>query len=235
MNFTDRSTALVELLADLDDRDLPYVLVGGYAVSAFNTRFSTDLDVVVLPDQKDTFVQFLEDRGFEETDRHDKAWFYDTEVIEYEKRLAPQQPIGFDLLVNGLGCRQTEAQWSFDYLYDHSSPQEISAGTAVTTARVVDGAVLVAAKLHSGRETDIRDVLAIAEDIDLDTVTPHLHRGDAEALREQLVRGRDLLDTDELRHGFRSDFGASAVSEPTVDELRTYLSTQIDRLSELDT
>jgi hypothetical protein len=31
-------------------------------------------------------------------------------VIGFEKRLTPQQPIGFDLLVNGLGCRQTEAQ-----------------------------------------------------------------------------------------------------------------------------
>ena len=41
-----------------------------------------------------------------------------------------------------------------------------------TTARVIDGAVLVAAKLHSGRETDLRDVLAVAEEIDLDAITP---------------------------------------------------------------
>nr|WP_254544769.1 hypothetical protein [Halomarina sp. BND7] len=41
-----------------------------------------------------------------------------------------------------------------------------------TTAQVIDGAVLVAAKLHSGREADLRDVLAVAEEIDLDTVTP---------------------------------------------------------------
>ena len=30
-------------------------------------------------------------------------------------------------------------------------------------ARVIDGAVLVAAKLHSGRETDLRDVLVRVE------------------------------------------------------------------------
>lgn len=30
------------------------------------------------------------------------------------------------------------------------------------TARVIDEAVLVAAKLHSGRETYLRDVLAVA-------------------------------------------------------------------------
>lgn len=76
-------------------------------MSAFNARFSTDLDLVVAPDAKAEFVEFLGTRGFEETDSHAKQWFYDTEVVEYEKRLTPQQPIEFDLLVNGLGCRQT--------------------------------------------------------------------------------------------------------------------------------
>jgi hypothetical protein len=72
VSFEDRSAALVELLAELEERDLQYVLVGGYAVSAFNARFSTDLDVVVLPDEKDAFVEFLEERGFEKMDSHRK-------------------------------------------------------------------------------------------------------------------------------------------------------------------
>jgi hypothetical protein len=105
----------------------------------FNARFSTDLDIVVAPGSKADFVEFLEQQGFEETDSHAKEWFYDTEVIEYEKRLTPQQPIGFDLLVNGLGCRQTEAQWSSNYLYGHSHQQEVSGSTVTTTGRVIDG------------------------------------------------------------------------------------------------
>ena len=143
MSFNNRSDALIELLEELTRAGHEFVLVGGYAVSAFNARFSTDLDIVVAPDSKAEFVEFLEQQGFEETDSHAREWFYDTEVIEYEKRLTPQQPIGFDLLVNGLGCRQTEAQWSFDYLYDHSHQQEVSGGTVTTTARVIDGAALV--------------------------------------------------------------------------------------------
>jgi hypothetical protein len=62
-------------------------------------------------------------------------------------------------------------------------------------------------------------------------VTPHLHRGDETALREQLERGLRILEGDELRHGFRSDFGASTVSEETVEELRGYLVARIERLS----
>ena len=231
MSFNNRSDALIELLEELTQEGHEYVLVGGYAVSAFNTRFSTDLDIVVAPDSKADFVEFLERRDFEETDSHAKEWFYDTEVIEYEKRLTPQQPIGFDLLVNGLGCRQTEAQWSFDYLYDYSHQQEVSGGTVITTARVINGGVLVAAKLHSGRETDLRDVLAVAEEINLDTVTPHLRRGDNDALREQLRRGLEIIQSDELKHGYRSDFGASTVSEETVNALQEYLSSQVGQLS----
>lgn len=231
MSFTDRSDTLMELLKELNESDLQYVLVGGYAVSAFNARFSTDLDIVAAPDSKDSFVEFLEDRGFEETDSHAKTWFYDTEVIEYEKRLTPQQPIGFDLLVNGLGCRQTEAQWSFDYLHDHSTEQEVSGGTVTTTARTIDGAVLAAAKLHSGREADFRDILAIAEEIDLDTVTPHLQRGDKDSLRAQFERGLEILESDDLKHGYRSDFGASSVSSETITSLRNYLSKRIEKLS----
>lgn len=230
MSFHNRSNALIELLEELTQMGQEYVLVGGYAVSAFNARFSTDLDTVVAPDAKEEFTEFLERREFTKTDSHAKEWFYDTEVIEYEKRLTPQQPIGFDLLVNGLGCRQTEAQWSFDYLYDHSHQQKVSGGTVTTTARVIDGAVLVAAKLHSGRETDLRDVLAVAEEIDLDTVTPHLRRGDDDALREQLEEGVEILESDELKHGYRSDFGAAAVSEETVVALQEYLTEQISQL-----
>jgi hypothetical protein len=75
-------------------------------------------------------------------------------------------------------------------------------------------------------------VVAVAQEIDLDTVTPHLYRGDENALREQLQRDRTILESDDLRHGYRSDFSASAVSKETTDELRSYLSTQIKRLSE---
>lgn len=231
MSFENRSNALVTLLGELNESDLDYVLVGGYAVSAFNTRFSTDLDIVVTPENKDAFVAFLNNRDFEETDSHEKTWTYDTEVVEYEKRLAPHQPIGFDLLVNGLGCRQTTAQWSFDYLIEQSTEREVSGGTRAATARVLDGAVLVAVKLHSGREVDLRDVVAIAQEIDLDTVTPHLHRGDEDALREQLQHGLDILDSENLKHGYRSDFGVSAVSSDAVEQLRTYLSAQIEQLS----
>lgn len=78
---------------------------------------------------------------------------------------------------------------------------------------------------------DLRDVLAVVEEIDLEAVTPHLHRGDEAALRNQLERGLEILDSEDLKHGYRSDFGTSAVSDETLRDLRTYLSDQVERLS----
>jgi hypothetical protein len=46
VSFHNRSDALIELLEELTQEGQEYVLVGGYAVSAFNARFSTDLDIV---------------------------------------------------------------------------------------------------------------------------------------------------------------------------------------------
>ena len=86
-------------------------------------------------------------------------------------------------------------------------------------------------ELHSGRETDIRDILAIAEEIDLEMVTLHLHRGDENALRQQLEYELEILRSEELNHGFRSDFGTATVSTETVTDLEVYLSERIDQLS----
>lgn len=102
--------------------------------------------------------------------------------------------------------------------------------TVSTKANVVNGSVLVAAKLHSARATDIRDVVAISAEIDLGTVTAHLHHGDDRALREQLQRGREILDGEDFEHGFRSDFGASTVQAETVNRLCGYLDERIDEL-----
>nr|WP_241154844.1 hypothetical protein [Halorubrum sp. CSM-61] len=65
MSFNNRSDALIELLEELTQEGHEYVLVGGYAVSAFNALFSTDLDIVVASDSKAKFAGFLEEQDFE--------------------------------------------------------------------------------------------------------------------------------------------------------------------------
>ncbi len=51
MSFHNRSDALIDLLEELTKEGREHVL-GGYAVSAYNARFSTDLDIVVALDSQ---------------------------------------------------------------------------------------------------------------------------------------------------------------------------------------
>jgi hypothetical protein len=229
MSQEERSEALIDVLGDLERSTVDFVLVGGYAVSQFETRFSTDLDLVIAPEDTDTVVTFLEDHDFERKDELEvppEETAYDREIELFERTEGLPHPIGIDLLVNGLGCRQTEAEWSFDYLRDHSSETTISGGTRSTTASVADGEVLVAAKLHSARKTDLADVLAAAPHVDFPTVTSHLHRGDEDALQSQLREAQEFIEDGGLDHRFNSMFGQSTASPDDIDALLEFLREQ---------
>lgn len=229
MSQEDRSETLIQVLDELEQSNIGFVLVGGYAISQFETRFSTDLDLVIAPDDYKDVVAFLEQHGFERTTEFEvpaEETIYNREIDCFERTEGLPHPVGVDILVNGLGCRQTEAEWSFDYLCTHSSPTTISGGTRSTTARAADGEVLVAAKLHSGRKTDLADVLAAIPSIDLDLVETHLHRGDADALREQLSDAQAFIEEGGLDHRFKSLFGQSSASAEDIEILLEFLKRQ---------
>ncbi|WP_256301778.1 nucleotidyltransferase family protein [Haloarchaeobius salinus] len=229
MSQEARSEALIEVLDELTAADIGFVLVGGYAISQFETRFSTDLDLVIAPDDYESIVVFLEERNFERTAEFEvppEDTIYNREIELYERSEGLPHPVGVDILVNGLGCRQTDAEWSFDYLRDHSTETTITGGTRSTTAPTANGEILVAAKLHSGRKTDLADVLAAVPSIDLDTVESHLHRGDPEALQAQLNDAQTFIEEGGLDHRFKSVFGKSAASSEDVEVLLEFLEDQ---------
>ena len=229
MSQEERSEALIGVLEDLQESDIGFVLVGGYAVSQFETRFSTDLDLVIAPDDYDEIVAFLEEHDFERDEELEvppDETIYNREIELFERSEGLVHPVGVDVFVNGLGCRQTKAEWSFEYLREHSTEQTISGGSRLTTARTADGEVLVAAKLHSGRPTDLADVLAAVPEIDFETVAKHLHRGDEEALRSQLDEARKFIENEGLDHRFKSLFGRSTASQDDVKELLSFLDAQ---------
>lgn len=229
MSQEARSEALIEVLKDLQESDIGFVLVGGYAVSQFETRFSADLDLVIAPDDHDEIVAFLRDHEFERRDELEvppDETIYGREIELFERSEGLVYPVGVDVLVNGLGCRQTKAEWSYEYLRAHSTKQTISGGSRSTTARTADGEVLVAAKLHSGRPTDLADVLAAVPEIEFERVETHLYRGDEAKLRSQLEEAKEFIENDGLDHRFKSLFGQSDASPDDLEVLLTFLEEQ---------
>jgi hypothetical protein len=63
MSLPERQSELVATHPAVQDTGLPYVLVGGWAVSAFQTRFTTEVDMVLSESSLPDYDTLLRDLG----------------------------------------------------------------------------------------------------------------------------------------------------------------------------
>lgn len=227
MSLPDREQELLATLEAINEADLPYVLVGGWAITAFNQRFSTDVDLVIPETAVDDYDSFLLERGYERTSEHDTSGIYDGRFIQYSKDVGG--PVSIELVVNALRCRQTDGEWSYRYLGQHALPVTVGRTLSVET-RIPERELLLAIKLHSGRFTDARDVVAAAAEADFDRIETHLHRGDLKALAEQLAGISEQLADESFVDSFKGEFQQHSVPDETIERVREFLDAQRERL-----
>lgn len=108
MSLPEREDELLTTLEAITDAELPYVLVGGWTVTAFNQRFSTDVDLVIPESALDDYDSFLVDHEYERTNEYDTSALYEGRFVQYTKDVG--NPVSVELLVNALRCRQTGAE-----------------------------------------------------------------------------------------------------------------------------
>lgn len=228
MSLPERENELLTTLQAITDAGYPYVLVGGWAVTAFNQRFSTDVDLVIPETALQEYESFLSERGYEQTGAYETTALYDGRFIQYSNDVG--NPVSVELLVNALRCRQTDAEWSYRYLKQHSQPATIGRTLTVDT-RIPEQELLLAIKLHSGRLTDVRDVVAAATNADFDRIEAHLHRGDLAALATQLDGIREQLDDASFADAFKGEFQQQTMPEEDIDRVRAFLDDQQNRLT----
>jgi len=85
-------------------------------------------------------------------------------------------------------------------------------------------------KLHSGRLTDARDVVALAEDVDFDRVADYLDRGDADQVQAVLERVRDTIGSEDFRDAYKGVFTAQELPEKRITAVQEFLTQQIEEL-----
>jgi len=221
--FVDRENQIFEVLKSFKDHDLEFVVVGGYAVSAYHHRFSVDADLVIPEDELDEFTAVLEERGFEEIEDRDLA--YSGRFIAYQKD--QELPVTIDLLVDSLMCRQTDVSWSYQYFEQHSEPVEIQGSEQAVEVRVPERELLTAVKLHSGRLTDARDVVALAADLDLDKVREHIDRGDAEKLEQVLKQLEETISGEGFEDAFKGEFSRTELPEDNIQKVQEFIQNQV--------
>ena len=224
MSLPDREQELLTTLDAINDAGLPYVLVGGWAVTAFNQRFSTDVDLVVPEEAVEDYESFLRDRDYDRTSEQDTSGIYEGRFIQYSKDIG--NPVSIELMVNALRCRQTDAEWSYRYLDQHTQPVTVGRTMSVDT-RIPERELFLAIKLHSGRFTDARDVVAAATDADFDHVETHLHRGDPDALSEQLASMSEQLADESFVDAFKGEFSRTELPEDNIQKVQEFIQNQV--------
>jgi len=228
MSLPERQSELIDTHRAIQDAELPYVLVGGWAVSAFQTRFTTDIDSVIPDTALDDYDTLLRDLGYEKQFEQDISNEYDGRMIQYTKPVGKNE-VKFEALVDAMGCRQTDAEWSYRYLHEHSMIESLDVAEDLD-GRIPEPALLFAMKLHSGRKADTRDLVVISLRADFKRIERHVHRGDSEKLKRQIEMVLDQLQQDGFEDSFKGVFRQQELPVDAVGNLVSFLSKQRSQL-----
>lgn len=224
--FTDRENQLFDILHTFKKHNLEFVVVGGYAVSAFQHRFSVDADLVITAETIDKFTDILQEEGYEEID---DQTLDDGRFVRYAKEV--ELPVSVDLMVEAVQTRQTGASWSYDELSRQAEREEIEGSEESVIVRIPRKELLMAMKLHSARRTDARDVVALAKDVDFDLVEEYLDRGDHDRLLGSLERVQDTITSEGFEDAFKGVFSEEEIPMTQTERVQDFLQEQLDKLA----
>lgn len=207
MAFIERETEILKTIKTMVDERLDFIVVGGYAVSSLaRHRFSVDCDVVISKDSIGDFDAILKREGFEKhIERSGLDETYSGAFMSFKKDVAGL-PVTVDLLVGALVCRNTGGSWSFDYIKRHSIESNITGLEASVRCRIPEKELLIAFKVHSGRKTDVRDIVMLHENSDMEKILNHLRRGNMGSLKEQIQKIIDELRDESIINSLKGVF-----------------------------
>lgn len=226
MSRGERESELLATLEAVIETELPYVLVGGWAISAFQPRFTVDVDVVAPSEALSGYRDVLDSRDYEQVADVEANPVYRGRTVRFEKDVG--NPVTFDLMLDSLGCRQTDAEWSFRYLSQHSRVASLEARRRLDV-RIPKRELLFALKLHSGRKADARDVVVLGRDADFDRVEKHFRRGDPEKRRERIETVLDRIESDGFADAFKGVFQQGTTPEEDIERVIEFLRSRQHR------
>jgi len=230
MKFVERENEMIKIIKKLSDFDI--IVVGGYAVSArAKHRFSVDCDIVIPEKYLKKITNTLNKEDFKKSiTKNNINHEYGGKFIRYIKKIN-RLPVSVDLLVNSLICRTTNASWSFDYILKNSDKTIISGIENSVKVLVPSKELLLAFKIHSGRKTDLRDIIML-KNANWNIVRNHANRGNLEILKKQIesmikeLNNKNLVDS--LKGEFQLKKDVKKMIKNTKNKLNNLLNKYID-------
>jgi len=145
-------------------RNLKFIVIGGYAVNAYTLpRFSVDCDIVIKDrDELTELERILLSEGYQKVNDISETP-YDGKFERYEKEISSHFKVSFDILIGEVTDRQTNAKFSFDWIFNNSKIKTLRGKTfsEELKLRIIKLEALFVMKFISCRQTDIRDIFLL--------------------------------------------------------------------------
>jgi len=201
IDLIKRENEIFEILQKFLDEKLDFIVVGGYAVSAYKHRFSVDADIIIKEEDLKKFEKIMIKNKFKRTILKQIESLYPSKFLRFEK-----DKTSVDVLIDALISRQTDASFSFDLVMDNSELKTISGTEKEIFARVPVKELIIAMKLHSGRLTDFRDVAALAKNSDINKISEFLTRGNLHIVNDNINNFSGTLKKKGFADSFKGVF-----------------------------
>ncbi|MFH0713215.1 MAG: hypothetical protein V1722_01590 [Candidatus Micrarchaeota archaeon] len=160
-NFSIREKEIFEALKELTN--IEFVVIGGYAVNTYTLpRFSVDCDLVVKTKKAaEQAESTLKKRQYTAVANNASGNYSKFERLEHE--IEPNFSASFDILIDEVLDRRTNASFSAEWIFNNSSVKSLKGKTfpETITTRIIDLDALVVLKLVACRKTDVRDVFML--------------------------------------------------------------------------
>ena len=214
-SFIERENEIFDILDSFNKAKIRYVLIGGYAVSAYMHRFSVDADICI--DKKDlaSFQNILKTKHFILTKRRVLDDVYKGHFESYIKKT--KLPVTVDLMIGSIASRQTNASISFNQIYTNSIVVEITGIEKTISVRIPIKELLIVLKIHSARLTDARDIVALCHDIDFGFVAKFVHIGNAIEVQSNLNKLLMAFKSDNFKDAFKGVFSMEKLPKNNIE------------------
>lgn len=217
-----REREILRMISTFSEANLRFIVVGGYAVATSKHRFSVDLDIVIAEKESKKFESLLRRNNYSLAYSKELGLIYEEKFKRFEKSVKGF-PVNTDLLINGLVSRATDASWGFDYIMRESDSGGIDGIEFLVPCREL----LIAMKIHSGRFSDIRDIVALVENSDFELIKKHAARGDKSKLKGILKKEINFLDSPNFPDSFKGVFGARFYKEESIKNTKELFKNMV--------
>lgn len=224
VDLTAREAEVIRILKVLAAKSSNFVVIGGYAINALTShRFSVDCDIVTDSKGMKEIGSILDKEGYKALSRVKKQPIYGVRMKKYVKPIGAGK-VSVEFFPKEVSCRQTDGTWGFELVMANASKMRVVGLTDSAEALVPQRELLMAMKIHAGRDTDMRDVAMLSERADWKAVGKFASCGDSDKVRKQVESAIATISKPEFASALKAEFGirydVSPIIRRTVDGLK---------------